>query len=367
MPPPNLNSDDYYAVLGCPRTADDAALKKAYRKLAVKWHPDKNPDNEQATKNFQKISEAYAVLSDKKKRDLYDQYGQDGVNAAEQMPEGSSMPPGGFGGFQPSAGGQPGGMHHMSQEEAQQFFGHFFGHSDPFGGMGGMGGMGMGGRSAFGGSSRGGRAAAAADPFSIFGGPGGSVNMGGMPGMSMGGGGMGPGSFRSSRRAAPRYDCIPRGTTVSLKGLVSRPDRNGDLGVVKQYDPQNGRYVVVLEDSDETMSVKASNLLQHVHVRLHGIESQPQLNGKTGTVMAWNPRTERYNIYVMALEKVVSLKPGNVILDTGTVGQVTGLTSKPELNGRWGTIKAWIRETNKYDLQLSENQIIRVKAETVRV
>ena len=70
MPSPNLNSSDYYEILGCDRNADDAALKKAYRKLAVKWHPDKNPDNEQATQNFQKISEAYATLSDKKKRQL---------------------------------------------------------------------------------------------------------------------------------------------------------------------------------------------------------------------------------------------------------------------------------------------------------
>lgn len=64
---PNLRSEDYYEILGCPRNANDAALKKAYRKLAVKWHPDKNPDNEQAKDNFQKISEAYAVLSDSKK------------------------------------------------------------------------------------------------------------------------------------------------------------------------------------------------------------------------------------------------------------------------------------------------------------
>ena len=54
---PNLNSEDYYQILGVPKSADDAALKKAYKKLAVKWHPDKNPGDEQATTNFQKISE----------------------------------------------------------------------------------------------------------------------------------------------------------------------------------------------------------------------------------------------------------------------------------------------------------------------
>lgn len=178
--------------------------------------------------------------------------------------------------------------------------------------------QGAGGRGSMGGGG---------DPFSIFettnrGEMGGSMG-GGMPGMSMGGGMTG---MRSSRQRAPqRYDCIPPGTNVSLEALVACPDRDGDMGVVQQYNPQNGRYVVVLEDTDETMSVKASNLLQHVHVRVHGIESKPELNGKTGAIVAWNPRTERYNIYVMALEKVVSLKPANVILDDGTVEASPGL------------------------------------------
>eukprot|EP00568_Trieres_chinensis_P008802 CAMPEP_0183309112 /NCGR_PEP_ID=MMETSP0160_2-20130417/23936_1 /TAXON_ID=2839 ORGANISM="Odontella Sinensis, Strain Grunow 1884" /NCGR_SAMPLE_ID=MMETSP0160_2 /ASSEMBLY_ACC=CAM_ASM_000250 /LENGTH=95 /DNA_ID=CAMNT_0025473073 /DNA_START=90 /DNA_END=374 /DNA_ORIENTATION=+ len=94
--PPNLQSNDYYEILGCPRNADESALKKAYRKLAVKWHPDKNPDNAEATKNFQKISEAYATLSDEKKRKLYDMYGAEGANAADHMGDGD-MPAGGFG------------------------------------------------------------------------------------------------------------------------------------------------------------------------------------------------------------------------------------------------------------------------------
>eukprot|EP00569_Conticribra_weissflogii_P008948 CAMPEP_0171363264 /NCGR_PEP_ID=MMETSP0879-20121228/3246_1 /TAXON_ID=67004 /ORGANISM="Thalassiosira weissflogii, Strain CCMP1336" /LENGTH=96 /DNA_ID=CAMNT_0011870381 /DNA_START=280 /DNA_END=566 /DNA_ORIENTATION=+ len=88
MPTPNLNSSDYYQILGCPRNADEDTLKKAYRKLAVKWHPDKNPDSEEATKNFQKVSEAYATLSDPKKRQMYDQYGEEGVKMSDSMPEG---------------------------------------------------------------------------------------------------------------------------------------------------------------------------------------------------------------------------------------------------------------------------------------
>ena len=111
--------------------------------------------------------------------------------------------------------------------------------------------------------------------------------------------------------------------------------------------------------------MKPENILQHVHVTIHDIQSQPELNGKKGTVITWCPKKGRYNIYVASLKKVVSLKPGNVVLETGVVARVNGLSSKPELNGKWGTIKDWIRESNKYDVQLSGNQIIRVKSENM--
>ena len=336
------------------------------------WHPDKNPGNQEATENFQKISEAYAVLSDDKKRKLYDQYGLDGVNAADQMGDdhvGGAGGPSPFGGgFHPRHStnyhGGPGGGVHMSPDEAEAFFGMFFGGSDPFGGLGGGGGR----RSS----------AGQPDPISMMFGGGGMPHgrmSSGFPGGSSGGGmhpGMG-GSFGFSGMPSqpapppPRYDAIPEGTIVSLKDLVNAAHLNGDRGTIRQYNPSSGRYVVELEDSEETLSVKPSNILQHVHMKVHGIERKPEMNGKTGTVIAWNPATDRYNIYVMALKQVVSLKPGNVVLENGTVGQVTGLASKPELNGKWGTVKAWISETNKYDLQLSASQIIRIKVENLRV
>ncbi|XP_076973324.1 dnaJ homolog subfamily B member 3-like [Tamandua tetradactyla] len=72
---------DYYEVLGVPRQASASAIKKAYRKLALKWHPDKNPENkEEAEKKFKQVAEAFEVLSDAKKRDVYDRYGEVGAN-----------------------------------------------------------------------------------------------------------------------------------------------------------------------------------------------------------------------------------------------------------------------------------------------
>lgn len=71
---------DYYAVLGIDKTADKDAIKKAYRKLAVKYHPDKNPGDKVAEERFKEITEAYAVLSDEEKRRQYDQFGEAGFH-----------------------------------------------------------------------------------------------------------------------------------------------------------------------------------------------------------------------------------------------------------------------------------------------
>ncbi|EER10796.1 heat shock 40 kDa protein, putative [Perkinsus marinus ATCC 50983] len=88
-----MGGKDYYAILGVSRDASQDELKKAYRKKAIRWHPDKNPDNlEEANEKFKDISEAYEVLSDSQKRAAYDQYGSDGP----QMQAGGG--PGGFGG-----------------------------------------------------------------------------------------------------------------------------------------------------------------------------------------------------------------------------------------------------------------------------
>ena len=111
---------DYYEVLGVDRNADEAALKKAYRTLAKKYHPDMNPGDKEAEKKFKEASEAYAVLSDPEKRRQYDQFGHAAF-------ENGGAGAGGFGGF----GGFDGA-------DFSDIFGDIFG--DLFGGGGRRGG-----------------------------------------------------------------------------------------------------------------------------------------------------------------------------------------------------------------------------------
>jgi len=117
-------SDDYYATLGVARGASQDEIQKAYRKLARKYHPDMNPDDNAAQKKFKEVQQAYDVLSDEKKRKLYEQFGP----GFEQMgqgggPQWSSQVPHGYGGFDFGGGGGEGGLPPDLQDLLRQFTG----------------------------------------------------------------------------------------------------------------------------------------------------------------------------------------------------------------------------------------------------
>ena len=91
-----MSKRDYYEILGVAKTASEGEIKKAYRKLAMKYHPDRNPDNKEAEDKFKEASEAYEILSDQQKRATYDQFGHAGLEGGQG---GGGFGGGGFGDF----------------------------------------------------------------------------------------------------------------------------------------------------------------------------------------------------------------------------------------------------------------------------
>ena len=114
---------DYYEVLGVEKTASEAEIKKAYRKIAIKYHPDRNPGDKEAEEKFKEAAEAYNVLHDEQKRKQYDQFGFAGLNGGAD---------GGFGGF--------GGGASMNMDDIFSMFGDIFGGRGFSGFGGGFGG-----------------------------------------------------------------------------------------------------------------------------------------------------------------------------------------------------------------------------------
>lgn len=214
---------DYYKTLGISRDAGEDEIKKAYKKMALKWHPDRNGGSEESSKKFKEISEAFEVLSDKNKRTIYDQVGEEGLKGG-----GGSAPGAGFPGFAGGSGGFPGGATFTfasspgstssgfapsdPQKIFEQIFSQFGGGFGGMGGSGGMGGMGgspmfggMGGPSSFGGTS-GGRS--------------------GTSGRSGGGGsffGIMPGSMPSERPSPRHQSSTSTSTSAPAPSETTRP------------------------------------------------------------------------------------------------------------------------------------------------
>ena len=110
---------DYYEVLGVDKNASEEEIKKAYRRIAIKYHPDRNPGDKQAEEKFKEAAEAYNVLHDAQKRQQYDQFGFEGAAGA-----------GGFGGFSSTS---------MNMDDIFSMFGDIFGGRGGFGGFGSTG------------------------------------------------------------------------------------------------------------------------------------------------------------------------------------------------------------------------------------
>ncbi len=127
-----MEKRDYYEVLGVAKNATANEIKAAYKKMAIKYHPDRNPGDKEAEEKFKEAAEAYDVLRDEQKRARYDQFGHAGVGGA--------------------AGGGFGGAGFSNMEDIFSMFGDIFGGHAGFGGFSGFGGGGGGGRQVYRGS-----------------------------------------------------------------------------------------------------------------------------------------------------------------------------------------------------------------------
>src|SRR3954463_3001827 len=120
-------AEDYYSTLGVSRGASQDDIQKAYRKLARKYHPDMNPDDKAAQKKFKEVQQAYDVLSDDKKRKMYDQFGpqfEQMGGAGGAGPQWTGQVPPGFGGFAfRGGGGAEAGLPPELQDLLRQFTG----------------------------------------------------------------------------------------------------------------------------------------------------------------------------------------------------------------------------------------------------
>ncbi|GAB4860698.1 hypothetical protein Ancab_035860 [Ancistrocladus abbreviatus] len=132
---------DYYNILKVNRNAREEDLKKAYRRLAMIWHPDKNPENKRESEaKFKQISEAYDVLSDPQKRQIYDLYGEEALKSGQVPPP---PPDGGrSAGTGSRSGQQPNPSFRFNPRDADDIYAELFGET---GGVGGGGGRGRGG------------------------------------------------------------------------------------------------------------------------------------------------------------------------------------------------------------------------------
>jgi curved DNA-binding protein len=223
-----MDVKDYYTTLGVPRSADEKEIKKAYRKLAQQYHPDKNPGDKSAEQRFKEINEAYTVLSDADKRAKYDRFGSQWEQYARAGGRPEDFDWGRWGG----GGGAPGQgspyTRTISPEEFEQMFG------------GGRG-MGSGGFSSFFDTLFGGRGGAR---------PGGMGGMSGMSGMNMA-----PPpteapvqvtldeAFHGAARTLERSDGtrlevnIPRGVQTGSKVRMRGASGQGDIVLVVEVLP----------------------------------------------------------------------------------------------------------------------------------
>jgi hypothetical protein len=165
---------------------------------------------------------------------------------------------------------------------------------------------------------------------------------------------------------------IPSGTLISFHGLKSIAHLNGTRGHVYDFDSTKERYDVCDVINKTRHLVKFENIKQHPEVKIEGLQSRKDLNGKKGLVLEFDKHKERWLIQVD--QESVSLKRDNVVFLHGTFCKIVGLRSKTELNNEYATIRWKVdpadtlkKDQVRYDLHLANGDTVRVKPENIEL
>jgi hypothetical protein len=302
-----IEDEDYYEILGIAKNAKDNEIKKAYRKLAFKYHPDKNPDDIESENKFKIISEAYAVLTDKEKKSIYDRFGKDAINDT----------------------GHP--MHQNSNDVCNNFFKKHNGGCNPFDMFPKEG-----------------------ELFANSPGDGVHKNINGYTFTSF--------INKPDPRKAPypnKPDIIRINTNI-LTMNVSNDKYNDKTGVIIDYDLKKDNYIINIDD--KVMSINYGNILQLVDVTVINLVNQPELNGQIGEIIGISKDINRYRI--MLNNQIIALKINNFVVSNGTCVKLTGL-KKEHLNGQKARVKLF--KDNKYTVLMQDKTQIKIKLENICV
>lgn len=332
----DLSSDNYYKILGINKTANEKTIKKAYRKLAVKYHPDKNQNDPKAAEVFKKINQAYSILSNKEKRNQYDTFGETSDRTS------------------------------LSQEQAQQMFSSFFGSSGfPF----------MGVSNKF--------PQNVSFSFSQQGFP-----QGFQKGFQQGF----PQGFQQRfqhgfpQQGFTTVDSIPKKFTrqksfygqkdfeknlyylkknsqVIVKNLKKNPTYNNRVGLIHSYDIKKKRYRVKLNDK-EYLSLLVDNLQQIQLVRIKGLTKKTELNNQIGRVVGFN--NNRY-LVLLKSKQAIALKKNNVRIQNEALVKICNLTQNKELNNFWALVKDYNPSQGKYTVQTENNKMLKIKENNLQI
>ena len=307
----DLNSDNYYKILGINKTANEKTIKKAYRKLAVKYHPDKNKNDPKAAEVFKKINQAYSILSNKEKRDQYDTFGETSDRTS------------------------------LSQEQAQQMFSSFFGSSGfPF----------MGVSNKF--------TQNVSFSFSQQGFQQGFTTVESIPKKFTR-----QKSFYGQKDFEKNLYYLKKNSQVIVKKLKKNPTYNNRVGLIHSYDSKKKRYRVKLNDK-EYLSLLVDNLQQIQLVRIKGLTKKTELNNQIGRVVGFNN-----NRYLVLLEskQAIALKKNNVRIQNEALVKICNLIQNKELNNFWALVKDYNPSQGKYTVKTENNKMLKINENNLQI